>query len=86
MHSFALADSSLVFGPNEGHGALKGLKISECFEKYQLTSKETRLSACAKDLATCQKRLQACRQPDLLIFWNVYASKSGPPLGRTIIA
>jgi hypothetical protein len=50
------------------------------------TSKETSCSACPRALATCQKMLQACFHLDFPALGNVYASRSDPPLGNTMIA
>ncbi len=50
------------------------------------TSKETNCSARASDFATCQNILLACLHPNFVGALKVYDSKSGPPLGRTIIA
>ena len=53
---------------------------------YARTSKLTRSSASASERVTCQKTLQACRQPVFVGVLKEYASKSGPPLGSTMIA
>ena len=50
------------------------------------TSKLTKSSASASERVTCQKTLQACRQPVFVGVLKEYASKSEPPLGSTMIA
>ncbi len=50
------------------------------------TSKLTRSSASARVRVTCQKILHAWRQPVFAGVLKLYASRSGPPFGNTIIA
>ena len=54
--------------------------------KQTRTSNETMSSASAMLYTTCQKMLQACTHPFFEGEENVYASRSGPPFGRTIMA
>jgi hypothetical protein len=51
----------------------------------RLTSKDTNCSARLRVLVTCQKMLAACFQPVLVGLEKLYASRSGPPFGKTII-
>src|ERR1700683_1266491 len=81
--------SSPEFDPNGGPGAkiqpLGSVKTDPRIE-HRRTSNSTSPSALASVCATCQNKLHACLQPLLLGCANMYASRSGPPFGSTMIA